>query len=78
MTSLNEELSAELRALAARKRLTIATLATLSGLSYASTRRYLAGERSIPLTALVAICEALEVYPGTILDEALSHTKEPS
>lgn len=75
-TDLIPPIAAELRTQAALDRVQHKTLAELSGIPYSTLRRYLSGDRDIPVTSLIAICEALNVDPGLILQRATRRAEE--
>lgn len=62
--------AAELRAERARKGITLDALAAASDTAKSSVQRYLKGTREIPITAFLALCQALEVSPVEIFDRA--------
>ncbi|MFJ3957733.1 helix-turn-helix domain-containing protein [Arthrobacter sp. NPDC090010] len=64
------QVAAELRVAKARmsKPPVNAHIAAIAGVSEVAIGRYLKGERAIPLPTFVAICFALGVDPGGILD----------
>ena len=68
--------SAELRAIAARERVTGKELGERTGIPYTTLRRYLAGERDVPLAALIEMAAALDVSPGAILNTAMRRVEE--
>ena len=68
--------SAELRAIAARERVTGKELGERTGIPYTTLRRYLAGERDVPLAALIEMAAALDVLPGAILNTAMRRAEE--
>ena len=68
--------SAELRAIAARERVTGKELGERTGIPYTTLRRYLAGERDVPLAALIEMAAALDVSPGSILNTAMRRAEE--
>lgn len=68
--------SAELRAIAARERVTGKELGGRTGIPYTTLRRYLAGERDVPLAALIEMAAALDVSPGSILNTAMRRVEE--
>lgn len=70
--------SAELRAIAARERVTGKELGERTGIPYTTLRRYLAGERDVPLAALIEMAAALDVLPGAILNTAMRRAEEDS
>lgn len=45
-------------------------VAERTGLNYFTVRRYLAGERSIPLPAFISICAAIPVDAGQVIEAA--------
>lgn len=75
-TELIPAIAAEIRTQATLDRIQHKTVAERSGIPYSTLRRYLAGERDIPVTALIAICEALNVDPGLILQRATRRAEE--
>lgn len=75
-TDLIPAIAAELRTQATLDRVQHKTLAELSGVPYSTLRRYLSGDRDIPVTSLIAICEALNVDPGLILQRATRRAEE--
>lgn len=50
--------------------MTVKELAVASEVAFASLRRYLAGERHIDVAVLAALCEALAIEPGQIVERA--------
>jgi transcriptional regulator with XRE-family HTH domain len=66
----NAAVGAQIRAEAAKKRISLVQLAKLSGVGEASVNRYVAGNRAIPIPALYAIAAVLGVPPDVILDRA--------
>ncbi|MGX6402785.1 helix-turn-helix domain-containing protein [Dermabacter hominis] len=68
--------SAELRAIAARERVTGKELGEHTGIPYTTLRRYLAGDRDVPLAALIEMAAALDVSPGAILNTAMRRAEE--
>lgn len=75
-TELIPAIAAELRTQATLDRIQHKTIAERSRIPYSTLRRYLGGERDIPATALIAICEALNVDPGLILQRATRRVEE--
>lgn len=69
-------IAAEVRTQAAFDRVQHKALAERSGIPYSTLRRYLSGDRDIPVTSLIAICEALNVDPGLILQRATRRAEE--
>lgn len=73
--TLEVELSAELRSIAAMTRASHADLAAMAGLSAASVQRYLAGRRSLTVSAFVKLVEGMGQDAPQALDRALSRAK---
>lgn len=68
--------AAELRAAQARAQLTDTALAERSGIPVVTLRRYLKGTRDTPASALFKIADALDISPGSLLDDAAKHLKD--
>lgn len=66
----SQSIAAQLRATVAVKGILKKDLAEQSGLAVNTLSRYLNGHRDIPVSAFMQICQALELDPGTVLDEA--------
>jgi transcriptional regulator with XRE-family HTH domain len=60
----------ELQAERAAKHLTVRELSEQSGIVKGTLQRYLSGHRDIPVPALYAIANALDLEPAVILDRA--------
>lgn len=73
----NAAVGAQIRAEAAKKRISLVQLAKLSGVGEASVNRYVAGNRAIPIPALYAIAATLGVPPDVILDRAAEDMETP-
>jgi transcriptional regulator with XRE-family HTH domain len=67
--------AAELRAERAASRLTVKELSATAGVPVPTLNRYLAGERDVPGSTLVALAVALNVEPGTLLDRAFARAQ---
>lgn len=63
-------IAAQLRGTIAAKDLLKKDVAAAAGLSLATLSRYLNGHRDIPVPAFMAICAALGVSAGSVLDKA--------
>lgn len=68
-------IAAELRAERAAKRMTITQLSQRSGVPSATLNRYLAGQRDVPVSTIIALASALEVDPGELLDRAVARAQ---
>lgn len=60
----------ELRAERAVQRITLDQMAEDAGMVKITMRRYIQGERDIPVKALAEICRALNVPMGEVIDRA--------
>lgn len=69
-TAITECIAAQLRSAIAMQKMLKKDLAEKSGIPVISLSRYLNGHRDIPVTQLVAICNALGLDAGTVLNEA--------
>lgn len=69
--AFNVAVGAQIRAEAARRRISLVQLAKLTGLGEASVNRYVAGSRPIPMTAFHAMAQAIGVAPQVIVDRAV-------
>ena len=65
-TQFNGGVASELRAERARKGITLTQLVQRTGLSDSAVRRYLKGDRAIPMDSFIDLCKALEVKPDAI------------
>ena len=61
----------KLRKVRQRKKLTQERLAVLSGLSPHYVSDIERGNRDVSLSAIIALCRALRVKPGTVLDHLI-------
>lgn len=56
----------------AERRVPVTELAERAGLNLRSVHRYLNGERAIPVSKFFALCLALGVEPGEVVETALN------
>ena len=68
--AFNAAVAAELRAQRGRIQKTVDTLVRETGLSKSAVLNYLNDKRDIPVPALYALCRALGINPGEIIDLA--------
>lgn len=74
--AFTESIATELRVAQARPkgmRPTNADISRTTGISAMAVGRYMNGERAIPVPSFIAICEALGVSPGGVLDAAIKN-----
>lgn len=69
-------LGAELRSAIAYKRTSMTEAAAAANIGASTLRRYINGERDMPVTALMAICAHLDMDPGVLIRRALTRTTD--
>lgn len=67
---IRQAVADELRGHHARSRLTLDDIAEMSGYNRATVQRYIAGERSVPVDALIVLGRILDFDAGRLLDIA--------
>ena len=76
LARIREAFAAEMRVARARRGVTQSELAKSAGMSRATIARLEAGERSVDMSQLFLLCEALGVDPGDILNEVQRQAAE--
>jgi len=72
--SATQYVAGELRAQRARLGWTFDVLARQSGVPRTTAANALAGRREIDAETLIALCSCMGIDPGTLLNEAATHT----
>jgi len=72
--ALRGAVAAELRSHMARGGVTQEQLAKMIGTTGPVVNRYMTGKRDIPMRTMVAMCDALGVDTGRVIDDAIAAT----